>query len=67
MDDSKRADDFVPAGLAALGIEADEVELAVMNAAKELFWEPLLELLETDLGAIDPEPDADLSRPPGPA
>lgn len=67
MDDPKRADDFVPVGLAALGIEADEIELAVMSVVKELFWPPLLELLETDLSAVDPEPGADLSRPPKPA
>lgn len=65
MDDPNHADELVPAGLRALGIEADEIELAVMGAAKELFWPPLLELLEIDLSGVDPEPKADLSRPPG--
>jgi hypothetical protein len=66
MDDSTRAEDFVPAGLASLGIEADEVELAVMNAAKDLFWPPILELLALDVGDAQVERGADLSRAPGP-
>jgi hypothetical protein len=57
-------DSFVPAGLASLGIEADEAELAVMRAAHELYWPVLSGLLEVDLSAIEPEPDADMSRPP---
>ena len=38
MEASDRADDFIPAGLASLGIEADEIELAVIGAAHQLFW-----------------------------
>jgi hypothetical protein len=55
---------FVPAGLASLGIEFDEVELAVMRAAHETYWPAIAELLELDLSGVDPEPAADLSRPP---
>lgn len=65
MEDANRAADFVPSSLASLGIEADEIELAVMAAATELFWPPLTELLELDTSAVAPEPCPDLSRPPG--
>ena len=59
MEASDRADDFIPAGLAALGIEADEVDLAVMGAVHQLFWPPILELLALDTserraGALTP-------------
>lgn len=64
MEDPNRADDFVPAGLASLGIEADEVELAVMGAAKDLFWPPILDLLALDTSAVAPERHQDLSCPP---
>jgi hypothetical protein len=55
---------FLPAGLASLGIEVDEVEMAVMRAAHELYWPAIVGLLELDLSSVDPEPAADLSRPP---
>jgi len=61
---SNRADDFIPAGLASLGIEADEIELAVMGAAHSLFWPGILDLLEFDTDGVAPEPRADLSMPP---
>ena len=59
-----REDDFIAAGLATLGIEADEVELAVARAAHELFWPQILDLLALDIGAVEPEPGVDLSRAP---
>jgi hypothetical protein len=64
MDDTSPADQFIPAGLAALGIEADEIDLAVMGAVHELLWPPLLELLAFDTHAVEPERRADLSRAP---
>jgi hypothetical protein len=64
MEASDRADEFIPAGLASLGIEADEVELAVMNAAHQMFWPSIRELLSLDLGEFEPERDPDLSRAP---
>ncbi|MFN8162815.1 MAG: hypothetical protein U0R26_03110 [Solirubrobacterales bacterium] len=64
MEASNRADEFVPAGLASLGIEADEIELAVIGAAHSLFWPAILELLELDASEVGPEPGADLSLPP---
>ncbi|HEU4392720.1 MAG TPA: hypothetical protein VFR04_03680 [Solirubrobacterales bacterium] len=64
MEAPNRADDFIPAGLASLGIEADEVELAVIGAAHALFWPSILELFDLDTDAITPERAPDLSRPP---
>lgn len=55
---------FVPAGLASLGIEADETDLAVMRAMHELYWPALAGLLELDLSGVEPEPMADMSRAP---
>jgi len=64
MEALDQAADFVPSGLAALGIEADETELAVIGAAHATFWPAILELLEMDLGDNPPERSPDLSRPP---
>lgn len=64
MEAPNSADDFIPAGLAAYGIEADEIELAVIGAAHQLFWPPILELLEFDAGAVPAEPAPDLSKAP---
>ena len=64
MEAPNRADDFIPAGLASLGIEADEVELAVMGAAHSLFWPAILDLLELDTGDVALEPAPDLSSAP---
>lgn len=63
MEAPNRADDFIPAGLASLGVEADEIELAVMGAAHAMFWPAILELLELETG-VAPERDPDLSRAP---
>ncbi len=57
-------DQFIPAGLASLGIEADEVDLAVMNAAHRMFWPGILSLLSRDLGEVEPERRPDMSRAP---
>ena len=64
MEASNQADDFIPAALASYGVEADEIELAVMQAAHETFWPPILELLEFDTSAVASERDPDLSQPP---
>jgi hypothetical protein len=58
------ADEFIPAGLASLGIEADEVDLAVMGAVHQLLWQPVLDLLALDTGDVQPERCPDLSRAP---
>jgi hypothetical protein len=64
MEASNQAGDFIAAGLAAYGIEADEIELAVIRAAHEMFWPPILELLEMDTSGVASEPALDLSKAP---
>jgi hypothetical protein len=64
MEASNSADDFIPAALAAFGVEADEIELAVMHAAHEIFWPPILELLSLDTSGVAPEPAPDLAQAP---
>ena len=64
MEASDRADDFIPAGLASFGIEADEVDLAVIGAAHGMFWPAILDLLELDTGGVVPERNPDLSTAP---
>jgi len=64
MQTGDQAEDFVPAGLASLGIEADEIELVVMQAAHSMFWPPIRELLSMDMGGLQAERDPDLSRAP---
>lgn len=64
MEASNGADDFIPAGLAAYGIEADEIELAVIGAAHQLFWPPILELLALDTSQVPSERAPDLSQAP---
>jgi len=64
METQQGADDFIPAALAAFGVEADEIELAVMRAAHEIFWPPILELLSLDTSVSASEPAPDLSQAP---
>jgi len=64
MEASDHTDDFIPAALAAYGVEADEIELAVIRAAHQLFWPPILELLELDTSDVPAERAPDLSRAP---
>lgn len=64
MEASNDADQFIPTALAAYGVEADEIELAVMGAAHQTFWPPILELLALDTAATVPERDPDLSKAP---
>lgn len=64
MEAADRAEEFIPAGLASFGIEADEIELAVMGAAHQMFWPAIREMLSLDLGEVEPEPTPDLSRAP---
>lgn len=64
MEATTPANDFIPAALAAFGVEADEIELAVMGAAHEMFWPPILQLLELDTSAVASLSDPDLSQAP---
>jgi hypothetical protein len=60
----ERADDFIDAGLALLGLEVDEIERAVISAAHQLFWPAILDLLALELDDAEPERDPDLSAAP---
>lgn len=64
MEAQNNTDDFISAALAAYGVEADEIELAVMRAAHETFWPPILELLELDTSSLAAERAPDLSQAP---
>lgn len=64
MEALDHAADFIPSGLAALGVEADETELAVISVAHATFWPAILEVLELDTGGAPAEQSPDLSRPP---
>jgi len=64
MEAPNRADDFLPAGLASLGIEVDEVDLAVIRAAHQLFWPGIVELLALDTSEVQAERCPDLSKAP---
>jgi hypothetical protein len=55
---------YLNGGLETFGIVADDEERAVMAGVWSLY-EPGMELLrDTDLDGVEPEPDADLSKPP---
>ena len=64
MQASDGFEDFVPAGLASLGIQADEQELAIMRAAHNVYWPAISALLALDLSAVPLERDEDLSSAP---
>jgi hypothetical protein len=64
MEAAAPADDFIPAGLATLGIEADEVDLAIMAALHGLFAPALRALVTLDTEGLELERCPDLSRAP---
>jgi hypothetical protein len=64
MEASEQTDDFIPAALAAYGIEADEIELAVIRAAHQTLWPPVLALLDLDTSGVPLERNPDLSQAP---
>lgn len=64
MEAANSQDDFIPAGLAAFCVEADEIDLAVIGAAYQLFWPPILELIALDTSQVPAEPNPDLSQAP---
>lgn len=57
---------FARAGLARLGIEADDTELAVMEAVDSLYRGRVEALLEANLDDVDPEPEIDVAESPRP-
>jgi len=65
MESSAAADQFIPAGLASLGIDVDETDLAVIAAVHRFFWPAIVELLALDTSEVEPERCPDLSQAPG--
>ena len=61
-----QGEEFVAAGLAALGIEADETELAVIGGVHQVFGPPIRDLVAFDVGETVAERDLDLARAPAP-
>jgi hypothetical protein len=64
MEGPDHAKDFIASGLALLDIEADDVEMAVMGAAHQVFWPPLEAMLAIDTRELVPERNPDLSKAP---
>jgi len=62
--DADAVERFARAGLELLDLEADEAEIAVIEAADRLYRPVIERLLEAELDGVDPEPGADMSRPP---
>ena len=55
---------YLQAALEIYGIEADEVERAVIAGVWEIYEPGMKELREADLSAVEPEIAPDLSRAP---
>jgi hypothetical protein len=55
---------YLDSALEVYGIEADETERAVMAGVLAVYEPALDALSDADLGAVQPEPNADLSQPP---
>jgi hypothetical protein len=56
--------DYLQGALETYGIEADEVERAVITGVWEIYEQGMKALGEADLSAVEPEIAPDLSRPP---
>jgi hypothetical protein len=55
---------YLQAALEIYGIEADEVERAVITGVWEIYEPGMNALAEADLSAVEPEIGPDLSLPP---
>jgi hypothetical protein len=64
MEDPQQFDTHVRLALARYGIAVDDVELAVMRAAEDVYGPPRDAMLGADLSAVPPEHDLDPSRAP---
>ena len=62
--DADAVERFARAGLELLDLEADEAEIAVIEAADRLYRPVIEQLLQAEFDGVDPEPGADMSRPP---
>ena len=64
MDANEQFDTFVRLALARHGITVDDVDLAVMRAAEQVYGPSRDALMAADLSDIAPEHDFDPSRAP---
>jgi hypothetical protein len=55
---------FVRAGLELLELDADETEIAVIEAADRLYRPVIESLLQAELDGVEREPRVDMSRAP---
>ena len=58
---------YARSGLELAGVEVDELDLQIMEAANEVYGPAMRALEEADLRDVWPEPDLDPSRPPRPS
>jgi hypothetical protein len=66
MDATEQFDTYVRLALARHDITVDDVDLAVMRVAEQVYGPPLAALLAADLSDVAPEHDFDPSRAPSP-
>jgi hypothetical protein len=66
MDDPEQFDAYVRLALARYGLEADDVDLAVMRVAEDVYGPARNALLLADLTGVPPEHDLDPARAPEP-
>jgi hypothetical protein len=64
MHESAAFEAYVRNGLGTLGIEPDEIDMAVIAAADGVWGTAMRELMAADLHDIEPEVDPDLSSAP---
>lgn len=64
MDPESAFKSYLSGALETYGIEADEVERAVMTGVWKIYQEGMDLLTETDLSEVEHEHNADLSKPP---
>jgi hypothetical protein len=55
---------FVRGGLALLGLEATEAEMAVIQAVDGIYRPATDRLIGAELDGVEPEPGTDMGRPP---
>ncbi len=59
-----RSRDYIESGLATLGLDAGEDEIAVIQAVHAIYSPALDALMAEGFDGSTPEPGADMSRPP---
>lgn len=67
MEREQAFEGYVRGGLAEAEVPLDEVEMAVIKAAWQMFGPAIAVLRDADLGSVADELEPDLSRPPAAA